>query len=87
MKEKLLEVLKKYYDDTDEYYSRYFYDQEDKEFKMDDDVKKFFDSLEITYKTEYVECFESCGYDCNILSIAWIENGELFLHNVLLECM
>lgn len=54
---------------------------------MDDDVKEFFDTHKIIYKLEYVECFESSGYDCNVLSIAWIENGEIFLHNVLIECM
>lgn len=35
MKEKLLEILKKYYDITNGSYSRYFYDKAGKEFKMD----------------------------------------------------
>lgn len=85
MKEKLLEILKEYYDSDDECYRRHITYENGVTSTMDDEVQCFFNSNGIVCKTKFNYGFGSRIYACDTLSIAWIENGEIFLHNVLIE--
>lgn len=85
METKIKELIEKYYNDCDECYTQYFYDENDKEFSMNKEIEELFKNSGLKYKIDLSECFESCGYDCDMLSVAWIENDELFMENILLE--
>lgn len=84
MREKLYKLIEKY-DSGEEGYREYFYDENKNEYYMPDEVQELFESYGVVYKLDISDCYESCGYACDMLSIAWIENDELFMENILLE--
>lgn len=91
MVEKTIEdILKKYYDEYKEYYSRYR-EEDEKCFDIEDELKDTLTTLGVNYKLEITEVCDSPGYECSVLSIAYIEKnnnwGTLKLRNVLLEVM
>jgi len=87
MREIIEAIIEKYYRKEDEYYSRYYYDENDKEFKVDAELKEAFEKSGLQYSVTVEECYSSCGYDCDMLIVAWVENGKLETDNTLLECM
>lgn len=87
MVEKTIEdILNKYYDEDEEYYYRY---RED--FDVVDELKDALAALGVNFELEITEAYDSPGYECSVLSIAYIEKnnnwGTLKLRNVLLEVM
>ena len=85
------EILEKYFDNNEEYYFRYRDDGDDGNIDIKDELTNALTSLGVNYKLEIVEAFDSCAYECYVLSIAYIEPnnnwGSLELKNVLLEVM
>ena len=82
------EIIEKYYQESDEYYSRYREDEDGNDFGMDEEIKSALEEKEIQFKVEFEDGFSSCGYDNDFLAVAWIEaNGTLELKTVLLENM
>lgn len=81
------EIKEKYYNEGEEYYSGYRYDNEDKEFEMEEEIHKALEKKGIKHAIEKEYGFDSPGYSNDFLAIAYIENGELGLETILLECM
>lgn len=89
MVEKTIEdILKKYYDEDEEYYSRY---RGEEDFDVVDELKDTLLLMGVNYKLEITGAYDSPGYECSVMSIAYIEKnnnwGTLKLRNVLLEVM
>lgn len=88
MYDKIDSIIEKYYHNDDEYYSSRFYDSEDNEFEIGEEIRTAFEESDISqYSVEIENCYDSCGYSCDILMVAWIGSGELKTFNLLLECM
>ena len=80
------EIIKKYYRESDEYYSRYREDEYGNDFEMDEEIKSALEEKGIQFKIGFKDGFSSCAYDNDFLAIAWIEaDGTLELKTVLLE--
>lgn len=80
-------ITEKYYNESEKYYSEYRYDEEENEFEMKKEIEKTLTEKGVKFIIKRQDGFSSCGYDNNFLAIAYIENGELGLETVLLECM
>lgn len=87
IKQKIEEIIKKYWDDGDECYSGYYYDEDNNEFNIETEIKHMLMKSNFEYNIETIEAFDSSGYSCDVLTIAWIENGKLSTYNILLEYM
>jgi len=85
-REEIEQIEEKYLRD-DEYYSEVRYDEEDNEFYLKDELENFFNEDRIKNSVEITEAFDSCGYSCSVISVVWIEDGEIETDNFLLECM
>jgi hypothetical protein len=86
--DEILKIRDKY--DDGESYSEYRYEKTDDdnevEFKFEDELKEFCESNNINYKYYVEDAYDSCGYDCRVGAIAFIdENSELQLVTVLYE--
>ena len=81
------EIKEKYYNKSEEYYSEYRYDEEENEFEMKKELEKALAEKRIDFIIKKEDGFSSCGYDNDFLAVAYIENGELGLETILLECM
>jgi hypothetical protein len=79
------EISKEGFADLDEdHYVKY--NKED--LRIEDFIKLFFKRNKINnFIVESTEAFTSPGYDCEVVSIAWIEDNELQLTTILLEAM
>lgn len=91
MIEKTIEdILNKYYDDDEEYYFRHR-EEGEKDFNIEYELEDALTTLGVNCKLEITEAYDSPGYECSVLSIAYIEKnnnwGTLKLRNVLLEAM
>ncbi|MEG1726079.1 MAG: hypothetical protein RR313_11860 [Anaerovoracaceae bacterium] len=82
-------VLRKYYNKEGKYYSHFRYDKNDKEYDIAEEVIECLQTAGVLQLSVVVEdCFDSCGYSCDMLCCAWIDvNGKLKTENILLECM
>lgn len=87
MREQLDLLLEKYYRESGEYYSQYFYDAEDNEFDMKKDIEKLFNENKLECAITLEDGFDSCGYSNDFLAVAWVKNGKPQIYSVLLECM
>lgn len=88
MYNKLLEALeeKGFYNDSR--FVEYWYDEEDynNETYIEDFVEEFFKKEGITsFQINNTSAFDSPGYDCSVLSIAWNDAYGLHLESFLLE--
>lgn len=80
--EELFELLKDCGYCEDGIYFKY----SDNEEPIDDFVKNFFIQRGINYvKTNITEAFDSPGYNCSVLSVAWFLDKKLYLETFLLE--
>lgn len=86
MLEEVQRIIDQYLND-DECYLSYRYEGEDEiEYGMESEVEKYLISKGVSYKIETVDGFDSCGYSCDTLAVAWVDDeGELQAINVLLE--
>lgn len=80
-------IAEKYYNESEEYYSEYRYDEEENEFEMRKEIEKELTEKGVKFIIKKQDGFSSCGYDNDFLAISYIENGELGLETILLECM
>jgi len=68
------------------YYSQYRSDEEmETEFDMEKEIIDYFEENDIIYAVDITDAFDSPGYDCSVISISWLENGEIETDNFLLE--
>lgn len=90
MKEKIEEIIEKYYHEDEEYYSSFRYEtieEDTKEFEMKKELKEYLNETGVIYKIHEEDGFDSPGYANEFLAIAYLdENNELQLHTVTLEC-
>lgn len=88
IEEIISEIIEKYFDEKEEYYSEYRYDSEDNEFNMKKELEEALTEKGVKFIIGMEDGFSSPGYDNDFLAIAYIdENGSLGLETVLLECM
>ena len=88
IREEIEKILNRY--DDGESYSEYRYEKKDEgneiEFKFEDELKEFCETNNVNYKYQVEDAYDSCGYDCRVGAIAFIdENSELQLMTVLYE--
>lgn len=86
--EEIKKILNRY--DDGERYSQYRYEETDEgneiEFRFEDELKEFCETNNVNYKYQVEDAYDSCGYDCRVGAIAFIdENSELQLMTVLYE--
>ena len=84
------EILDKYFDEEHEYYHRYREDEENY-YDVVDELKQELTKKNISFKLDVTDAFDSPGYECSVLSIAYIRPnnnwGSIELETVLLESM
>lgn len=84
------EILDKYFDEENEYYHRYRQDEENC-YDVVDELKYELIKRNISFKIDVTDAFDSPGYECSVLSIAYIKPnnncGSIGLEVVLLESM
>lgn len=88
IREQIQKILDRY--DDGERYTEFRYEKTDEdseiEFKFENELKEFCETNKVNYKYEAVDAYDSCGYDCRVGVIAFIdENSELQLITVLYE--
>lgn len=87
VKDIINEIKEKYYNESEEYYSGYRYGEEENEFEMKKELEMALTEKGIKFIIKKQDGFFSCGYDNDFLAVAYIENEELGLETILLECM
>jgi len=84
------EILDKYFDEKHECYHRYREDEENY-YDVVDELKQELTKKNISFKLDVTDAFDSPGYECSVLSIAYIKPnnnwGSIELETVLLESM
>lgn len=65
------EILDKYFDEEHEYYHRYREDEENY-YDVVDELKQELTKKNISFKLDVTDAFDSPGYECSVLSIAYI---------------
>jgi len=83
IKEDIEEIIQKY--DCGEYYALERNDDNEIDFNMEDELKKYCEDAGIDYEISFEDGFSSHGYDNNFLAIAWIEDGKIQLKTILFE--
>ena len=90
MKEKIEEIIEKYYREDEEYYFSFRYEtieEDTKEFEMKKELKEYLNETGVIYKMHEEDGFDSPGYANEFLAIAYIdENNELQLQTVTTFC-
>lgn len=86
MNDKIEQILKKYWHEDNDYYSEYYYDDNNVGHNMKEELENLFVESGLKYIVSYNDCYDSCGYSCNMISVAWVENdGKLYMDNILIE--
>lgn len=90
IREQIDKILEKYYHETDENFTAHRYEEdengEEQEIYFEDELKAYCQENKVSYKYECTSAYNSCGYDCSVGTIAFIdENSELQLMAVLYE--
>lgn len=85
IEKKIDSIIEKYYNEADECYNSLRYDDDDNEFYMKDEVENLLKEAKVNFRIETEIGFSNCGYDSEFLAAAWIEDGKLNLHTVLME--
>lgn len=47
---------------------------------IDDEMRKYFDSLNIPYRVEFWRVYENPGTECHCLAVSWFANDEIELY-------
>lgn len=85
IREKIDEIIDRYYDDEEDRYSTCREDEVE-EYEMKDELEEFLTSNNIEHKVEKEDGFESTGIDTYFIAVAFIdENSKLDLITVYLE--
>ena len=86
IKEKIKEIIEKYYHEEEEYYSEFRYDDEENEFWMKKELEEFLKENRITYQINEEDGFDSPGYSNEFFALSYLdENGNLELETVVWE--
>lgn len=85
IEEKLNEIIDRYYDSDENYYSPYRHDENGNELEMQDEIKGYLESVNAVYNIDYTDGYSSCSYDNSFLAVAWWCDGEVKMTTVLLE--
>ena len=88
IQEKIDEIIDKYYNEDEEYYSKYRYEERDDsevEFDMQVEIEEYLKSINAVYGIDFTDGFDSCSYSNDFLAVAWNEDGEINVKTVLLE--
>lgn len=84
------EILDKYFDEEHKYYHRYRED-EGNCYDVVDELEQELTKKNISFKLDVTDAFDSPGYECSVLSIAYIKPNNnwcsIELETVLLEIM
>ena len=80
-------IIEKYGRDNDEYYMRHRYDENEKEFYVDEELRKYFEDNNITYDISLEDGFDSPGYAVDFMAVAFEYEGNLCLKTVVFEYM
>lgn len=86
--EKIQEIIDRYYNQDEEYYSQYRYEECDGgeiEFDMKVEIEEYLKSVNAVYSISFEEGYSSCSYDNDFLAIAWLCNGEIKMKTIVLE--
>lgn len=78
-------IISSYYNKSDNCYNRFRYDEDENSMDIVDEVSQLLTSKGIDFKVELTYGYESCAYDCDVLSVAWVENGDVHLRTQLIE--
>lgn len=94
VKEIIESIIEKYWNEDEEYYSRYRYEGEDeKEFDMTKEIRDFLENNSIDFEMSEEDGFDSCGYSNDFMAVAYKVNNRsnygssLGLNTVVFECM
>lgn len=87
MKKEIEEIIEKYFDNEEEYYSSMQYDEEENEFLIKEELKEYCEKNNMKYELTIDYGFDSPGYENEFLALAYLdENNTLQLETVVLEC-
>lgn len=87
MRKEIEEIIERYFDKEEEYYSSVRYDEEENEFWMKEELKEYCKKNNIKYELTIKDGIDSPGYENEFLAIAYLdENNVLQLETVVLEC-
>ena len=76
-REKIYEVLEKYFDDETDSIERT--DENGEDFGIEEEVEELLTKLHLPFKTSMDDMFDNSGCDISSISIAWWENEEINL--------
>lgn len=76
-KEKIYEILEKYFDDETDSIERT--DENGNDFEIEEEVGSLLTKLHLPFKTSIDDMFDNSGCDISSISIAWWENEEINL--------
>lgn len=88
----IYDILDKYYDEEKDCYYQYRR-EDDSDINIEDELIRMFIDNSVEFKIDITDAFDSPGYDCSVLSIAYIQSvsslgaKSLRLETVLLENM
>lgn len=93
VKERIESIIEKYWNEDEEYYSKYRYEGEDeKEFDMTKEIREFLEINGIDFDMSEEDGFDSAGYSNAFMAVAYkVNNGNnycsrLGLNTVVFEC-
>ena len=87
MRKEIEEIIDRYFDKEEEYYSSVRYDEEENEFWMKEELKEYCKKNNIKYELTIKDGIDSPWYENEFLAIAYLdENNVLQLETVVLEC-
>lgn len=77
LESKIYAIVDSFIEDKNEMPSQY--NSEGK--SLTEAIEEVFKDSDIQHSIEDIQNFESCGYDCGIVSVAFIEDGKLYHMN------
>ena len=81
------DIIEKYGRDNNGYYMRHRYDENEKEFYVDQELKEYFEDNNITYDISIQDGFDSPGYAVDFMAVTFEYEGNLCLRTVVFEYM
>ncbi len=68
-------VIKKYLNKEEDIISPWR-NQEEQEFYLPDELDDQLEKMQIPFKIDVMEAFESCGYECTVVVVAWFNQND-----------
>lgn len=73
MRKEIEEIIERYFDNEEEYYSSMRYDEEKNEFWMEKELKEYCEKNDIQYELNVEEGVDTPGYENEFLAIAYLD--------------